>query len=65
MEFLNQIPLGANEVWLVPGLPLASFSLLAIGFHRIRWFAPIEALQAEGARSEFRKVVRQPLPERR
>lgn len=48
MEFLNQIPLGANEAWLVPGLPLASFVLLVIGFHRIRWFAPIVSILAVG-----------------
>ncbi len=48
MGILEQIPLGANEAWLVPGLPLASFALLAIGFHRIRWFAPIVSILAVG-----------------
>ena len=49
MEILDRIPLGAGEAWLVPALPLASFVLLAIGFHRIRPLASTVSILAVGA----------------
>ena len=48
LGILDQIPLGADQAWLVPGLPLASFVLLAVGFHRIRWFASTVSILAVG-----------------